>query len=279
MPACLTANHATATVEGSVGGISLLTVVVPCHNEAESLPRLFFELNRLESALAADHALEFLFVDDGSQDSTWEMLQSHASAKANVRLARHAHRRGIAAALTTGIRQAQGDVVASLDADCTYEPLMLARCLPLLTSGVDVVVASPYHPAGAVVGVTAWRLALSRMASGCYRSLMRNKLHTYTSCVRVCRKSAVADVTLANDGFVGVVELLWRVDRRGGSIVECPATLHVRQAGQSKMRLLRTTLSHVRFLIGAALAMVIGRGESTRRPTANVPHSVTPHTF
>ena len=203
---------------------------------------------------------------------------SQAAKRANVRLARHAERRGIAAALATGISQAQGEIVASLDADCTYDPRQLVRLLALLTDDVDVVVASPYHPEGEAVGVPEWRLALSRLASRCYRLLMRNKLHTYTSCVRVYRRRTVAAVPLKHDGFVGVVELLWRVDRRGGTIVECPATLTARTTGQSKLRLARTILSHAGFLLSAAWERTFFSSRNGVNRQSAAQNSLTPQT-
>ena len=102
---------------------------------------------------------------------------------------RHEANRGLAAAIPTGLAETQAEIVASLDADCTYDPLQLVPMLRLLAPDVDLVVASPYHPRGTVEGVAAWRLALSRLASRLYRCVMRNKLHTYTSCVRVYRRS------------------------------------------------------------------------------------------
>src|SRR5205085_2627348 len=111
---------------------------------------------------------------------------------------------------------------------------------------------SPYHPAGQVTGVPAWRLWLSRLASRLYSLVMRNQLHTYTSCFRVYRKSSVSHLPLSRGGFVGVVELLWQLDRRGGTIAECPAVLTARTTGQSKMRTVRTALAHLRLLAEAA---------------------------
>jgi dolichol-phosphate mannosyltransferase len=160
--------------------------------------------------------------------------------------------RGIAAAIETGIRETSAEIVASLDADCTYSPMQLVGLLKKLTDGVDMVVASPYHPAGKVVGVPEWRLALSRLASQMYGIVMRNKLHTYTSCVRVYRRNAVVDLSVTRGGFVGIVELLWQLDRQGGTIAECPAVLTVRTTGHSKMRVARTALAHLRLLSQAA---------------------------
>jgi dolichol-phosphate mannosyltransferase len=155
--------------------------------------------------------------------------------------------------------------VASLDADCTYDPRQLANLLPLLRPDVNLVVASPYHPLGAVENVPAWRLAISKLASRLYRLVLRNKLHTYTSCFRVYRRSAVIDLPLTSDGFVGIAELVWRLDAGGATIVECPAVLSVRRAGQSKLKIVRATLGHLRLLFRAACQRFL---RNTSRPAS-----------
>ncbi len=251
-----------------------VAVVVPCFNEAESLANLAAGLARLGAAMAGKYQLQIVLVDDGSRDGTWNLLQERFGGQSEVRLVQHDCNRGIAAAIATGIREANAEIVASLDADCTYEPTQLVELLKRLSDDVDVVVASPYHPAGRVVGVPQWRLALSRLASRMYGLVMRNRLHTYTSCVRVYRRSAVADLRLSHGGFVGIVELLWQVDRRGGRIVECPAVLTLRATGQSKMRTARTALAHLRFLAhcGWQRMQDLGRlGRPPRRSLQNDP--------
>jgi dolichol-phosphate mannosyltransferase len=238
-----------------------VSVVVPCCNEAQSLPRLTAALAALQEQ-AGGLIAELVFVDDGSSDDTWKLLQAEFGKRADVKLVQHIQNRGIAAAIATGIRTAGSQIVCSIDADCTYDPRQLLTMLPLLAEGVDLVVASPYHPQGTVENVPAWRLAISRIASRLYRLVMRSKLHTYTSCFRVYRRSAVRDLPLSNPGFVGVVELVWQLDSGGSTIVECPARLEVRRLGQSKMRLLRVTLGHLQLLARAAWQRLFGR---TRR--------------
>jgi dolichol-phosphate mannosyltransferase len=255
---------ALATVVGPTGAICAptelprLSVVVPCYNEAESLDNLSAGLARLRGSLAGKYATEIVLVDDGSIDGTWKLLGERFAGDGTVRLVRHEKNQGIAAAIATGIREATAEIIASLDADCTYEPLQLVSLLKLLGEDVDIVVASPYHPAGKVEGVPAWRLAISRLASRLYGLVMRDRLHTYTSCVRVYRKRSVEDISLVHGGFVGIVELLWQVDRRGGRIVECPAVLKVRITGQSKMRVARTAVAHIRFLTACVFQRLSG---------------------
>jgi glycosyltransferase involved in cell wall biosynthesis len=229
-----------------------VTVVVPCYNEAPSLPKLAQSIARLDDALSGQYDACLVLVDDGSSDGTWQLLNEHFEVRPNTRLVRHEQNRGIAAAIATGIAHADTEAVASIDADCTYDPAYLAEMLPLLTDGIDLVVASPYHSQGGVVGVAQWRLELSKMASRMYRCLLRNPLCTYTSCFRVYRKSAIEHLPPTSGGFVGVVELVWRLDRAGGRIIEHPAVLQARTTGQSKMRVLSTMLAHFRLLVRIA---------------------------
>ena len=228
-----------------------LTVVIPLFNEAESIERLMGGLDGLKRALADKYVVELLFVDDGSRDATCDLLARAIAGDERARLVRHTVNQGIAAAIATGIGEAKSEIVASIDADCTYEPVQLLGLLSCFRDGVDLVVASPYHPHGHVEGVPAWRLAISRRASRLYGMVLRNQLHTYTSCFRVYRRSAVVGLPVRRGGFVGVVELLWQVDRQGGTVVECPAVLSVRTTGQSKMRVARTAFLHLGLLAEA----------------------------
>ena len=129
--------------------------------------------------------------------------------------------------------------------------------IPLLAAGVDLVTASPYHARGEVRNVPRWRLALSRGASFLYRRVLGHKLATYTSCFRVYRRSVVAPLQLDEAGFLGVAELLGKLDVQGARIVEHPATLEVRIFGQSKMRVLGAMLGHLRLLGRLALLRLV----------------------
>jgi dolichol-phosphate mannosyltransferase len=236
-----------------------LAIVVPCFNEADSASKLRMNLERLNEALPAQYAAEFLLVDDGSGDGTAETLEREFHDFPAARVLRHERNLGIAAAISTGIQAASAGIVCSIDADCSYDPIQLIKMLPLLTDDVAMVVASPYHPLGKVNHVPAWRLKLSKAASGLYRLVLRQKLHTYTSCFRVYRRSAVIDVPLRNGGFVGIAELVCELDRRDERVVESPATLDIRTTGQSKMRVVRAGWAHLKLIGRAGFSRLFGR--------------------
>lgn len=240
--------QAPAPVPGDEPAGVPVSVVVPCFNEAPVLPYLARTLEQVEAALAPAYALQFLFVDDGSMDATWACLQSLFGDRTNCELLRHESNRGIAAGIMTGLRHATTDIVASIDCDCSYDPGDLQTLLPLLTDGVAMVTASPYHPEGEVMHVPVWRLALSKAASCLYRGVLRHKLYTYTSCFRVYRRQAVQGLVLRQAGFLGIVEMLGHLDQGGETIVECPARLESRILGQSKMKVAVTAWAHLQLL-------------------------------
>ncbi|MEA2562815.1 MAG: hypothetical protein QOH06_4319 [Acidobacteriota bacterium] len=238
-----------------------VSLVVPCFNEEGSLEYLANTLRNVAAALGRDYELSFLFVDDGSRDRTWEVLGRLFGSRSDCTLIRHERNRGVAAAILTGIRAARTEIVCSIDCDCTYDPHHLAEMIPRLVDGVDLVTASPYHPEGRVLNVPAWRLTLSRGASFLYRRVLRQKLHTYTSCFRVYRRRAIAaiDLDLREEGFLGIAEILARLDLQGSTVVEHPATLEVRLLGQSKMKVLRSVAGHLRLLVRLAALRMSGR--------------------
>jgi hypothetical protein len=250
------------------------TIVIPCYNEELILPYLANTLRSVEEKLGDRYRLEFLFVDDKSSDDTYQALQRVFGERANYRIMRHSKNLGVAGAIGTGIAAAETEIVCSIDCDCTYDPHALGEMIPLLGPEVDMVTASPYHPLGSVRNLPAWRLSLSRTLSRMYRLFLRHKLYTYTSCFRVYRRDQVLQVAVRNTDFLGIAELLARLDLAGGGIAEFPATLQVRMLGRSKMRVLETILGHLRLLVRLAFVRVTGRQPRLRPREVIAPGSV-----
>jgi len=229
-------------------GKTPVSIVVPCFNEEHVLPFLANTLRSVQEAMREKYDVRFLFVDDGSTDDTWNSLRRIFGSRPDCTVLRHETNRGVASAILTGISAAETEIVCSIDCDCSYDPHELINMIPLLTGNVDMVTASPYHPRGQVLNVPKWRLALSKTLSFLYRRVLRQKLATYTSCFRVYRRSAVADLTVREGGFLGVAEMLGTMDLKGARISEYPATLEVRLLGRSKMKVCRTILGHLGLL-------------------------------
>ncbi len=243
-----------------------VSVVVPCFNEAQALPYLANTLTLMQRELADRYAFRFIFIDDGSKDGTWEALQRLFGGRPDCSTLRHEANRGISAAIRTGLQAAATETVCSIDCDCSYDPHDLADMIPLLGDGVDLVTASPYHPLGSVKNVRGWRLLLSKSASSMYRLVLRQKLHTYTSCFRVYRRSAVLGLDLRDPGYLGLVELVGKLDLGGRTVLEHPARLEARLLGRSKMKIVSNIARHLGQLVRFATLRLFGPRPVTRRP-------------
>ena len=225
-----------------------VSIIVPCYNEEDALPTLTTDLADVVAQLATLSDVEVLFVDDGSTDTTPEILAG-ALVSLPARVLTHERNRGITAAFRTGFAAARGAILCTIDADGTFDPLRLPTLISCLeTSGADIVTASQHHPQGGMQGVPWWRRALSRGASWLYRCLLPVKLYSYTACFRVFRASAARRLRFDHPGFLGITEMLVSAIDQGMMIVEVPMVLTRRTVGVSKMRSLHVAMDHLRFM-------------------------------
>jgi glycosyltransferase involved in cell wall biosynthesis len=120
-----------------------LCIVVPCYNEQEVLPetikRLCAFLDRLAAIgkIAADSHV--IFVDDGSRDQTWHIIRQHHEQDSRVRGLKLSANRGHQTALIAGLVAADGDAIASIDADLQDDISAMEAMVEAYGSGCDVV--------------------------------------------------------------------------------------------------------------------------------------------
>jgi polyisoprenyl-phosphate glycosyltransferase len=118
----------------------LLTVVVPVHNEEESLPELHSRL--VDSVGAGDGRLEIVYVDDGSTDRSGELIHGWMDdPRVDVVLVRLSRNFGMDVAMSAGLDHSRGAYVALMHADLQDPPELLAEMLARAREGADVVYA------------------------------------------------------------------------------------------------------------------------------------------
>jgi len=125
----------TSTNRGD--GQICLSILIPMYNEAEMLQPLFSRLSQVLSSIP--ESSEIVFIDDGSSDNTWDLLQQlpvSASEHQCIRLSRNF---GKEAAMTAGLEQARGLAVILLDADLQDPPELIPQMLQAWREGFDVV--------------------------------------------------------------------------------------------------------------------------------------------
>ena len=119
------------------GDGELLSLVIPVLNERDSLEPLFAEI--AEVAVANHLRIEVVFVDDGSTDGSWTIIEKLAASDPRVHGIRFRRNFGKAAALAAGFKAAQGKSVMTLDADLQDDPREIPGFLIALGNGLDVV--------------------------------------------------------------------------------------------------------------------------------------------
>lgn len=223
----------------------MISIVIPVYNEEGSLGLLYEEIDQVARREELD--VEVLFVDDGSRDSSWEVISALAREYANVHGIRFRRNFGKAAALSAGFAAARGDVVITLDADLQDDPTEIPRFLARLDDGLDVVSGwkkvrhDPWHK--------VWP---SRVFNGMVSRLTGVRLHDHNCGMKCYRAPALREIRLYGElhRFIPVLAAA-----RGYRVGELAIHHRPRQFGHSKYGLRRFVkgfldLLTVKFLTG-----------------------------
>ena len=202
----------------------MLSAVIPVFNEADSLETLHGEL--AEVGRAEGYELEVIYVDDGSTDKSWEVIQRLAAADSQVRGIRFRRNFGKAAALSAGFNAARGERVMTLDGDLQDDPREIPRFLARLDEGLDVVSGwkqvrlDPWHKVGP-----------SRIFNWLVGLLTGVHLHDHNCGMKCYRREIFREVRLYGElhRFVPVL-----AHARGFRVGELAINHRPRRFGQSK---------------------------------------------
>ncbi len=115
----------------------LVSIIVPCYNEAAALPYFFPEIRKVADRMSVTYDLcfELLFIDDGSKDGTLELLRTYAKEDQRVHYISFSRNFGKESAIYAGLQHASGDYVATMDADMQDPPSLLPEMYAALQSG------------------------------------------------------------------------------------------------------------------------------------------------
>lgn len=165
-----------------------ISVVVPLYNEEESLPELEAWIERV---MTENHfTYEIIFVDDGSNDRSWEVIRSLKEKNPAVRAIRFQRNYGKSAGLYCGFEAAQGNVVITMDADLQDSPDEIPELYRMITEeGYDLVSGwkkRRYDPIGKTLPSKFFN-ATARLASGI-------KLHDFNCGLKAYRKKVVKSI-------------------------------------------------------------------------------------
>ena len=202
-----------------------ITCVIPVYNEVESLPELHRQI--ISVCEANNYQYEIVFVDDGSNDSSWDCVLNLQKQDTNIKGIRFRRNFGKAAALNAGFKEATGSIVFTLDADLQDDPEEIPHFLELMESeSLDVISGwkkrryDPWHKVGP-----------SRIFNRMVSTLTKVKLHDHNCGFKCYRREVLEEVHLYGElhRFVPVLAAA-----RGFKVGEIIVNHRKRQFGHSK---------------------------------------------
>lgn len=200
-----------------------LSVVIPVYNEAENVEPL---VERVQTALAGwPGGVEFVFVDDGSTDSTLELLKRAQETDARVRIAHFRRNLGQTVAMAAGFRLARGKAVVTLDGDLQNDPAEIPRLVEMLKDWDCVCGVRVRRQDG------WWKRVTSRIGNG-FRNWATGEDIVDTGCtLKAFRRECVERLELYR-GMHRFLPTLLKM--RGYRVTQVPVSHHPRVRGKTK---------------------------------------------
>ena len=209
-----------------------ISVIIPLFNEEESLPELYAWIERVMKANG--FSFEVIFVNDGSTDHSWQVIQRLGSESEHVKGIKFRRNYGKSPALYCGFKQAQGDVVITMDADLQDSPDEIPALYKMIVEdGYDLVSGykqKRYDPLSKTIPTKLFN-ATARKISG-----IKN-LHDFNCGLKAYRKAVVKNIEVYGEmhRYIPYLAKTAGFDKIGEKVVHHQA----RKYGSSKFGLNR----------------------------------------
>ncbi len=165
----------------------LISIVIPLYNEVESLKELY---ERIKEVVKANrYSYEIIFVDDGSDDGSLDVLKKLRQNNKNVKIISFRRNYGKSAALAAGFEYAKGDVVITMDADLQDDPYEIPNLLKKLDEGYDLVSGwkkKRYDPITKTIPSRIFNFVVS--------TLTGIKIHDFNCGLKAYKKTVTQDI-------------------------------------------------------------------------------------
>ncbi len=211
-----------------------VSVVIPCFEEEETIPRLAAALDQVVAKLgAAGRSVEVIIIDDGSRDDSFARLKEAAQTRPWMRLVRFRRNFGQTAAMAAGFERARGAYIVPMDADLQNDPDDIPLLLARLEEGYDVVSGWRKDRKDKALS----RRLPSRIANWIIGRVGGVPLHDYGCTLKAYRREVLEPVRLYGEmhRFIPIYAS-WS----GARVTEQVVRHHARTEGKSKYGIGRT---------------------------------------
>jgi len=226
----------------------VLSVVIPCYNEEQRLPRTIEQIERFLEVRKTDY--ELILVDDGSADGTRQVMDVAAKRHASVRIEALPHNRGKGRALAVGVEAARGDEILVTDADLSTPIEELDKLQDALNRGAGVAIASRALRASRVeVSQPIYRVLMGKGFNLIVQAVLLPGIWD-TQCGFKLFRGDIAHRVFANlttDGFGYDPEVLYRARKQGVKIAEVPVVW--RNSAPTKVSPIKSSLDMLKHVV------------------------------
>lgn len=230
-------------------------VIIPTYNEAENLPLLVGDI------LALPVAIDMVVVDDNSPDGTGRIADELAAQHPAVHVVHRAGKLGLGTAYVAGFKYALGrdyDRIMSMDCDFSHHPRYIPAILEK-SEQFDLVIGSRYVRGGGTQDCTLPRKMLSWGANAFAKTMLGLKAMDCTAGFRCYRREVLESIDLDvifSNGYSFLIEMLFKVTRKGWQVAEVPIVFENRTRGKSKVsrnEIIKALYTVVRLAYGRVL--------------------------
>jgi dolichol-phosphate mannosyltransferase len=216
--------------------LSLFSVIIPARDEEASLPGMLRSLYAEFSRRGIPH--EIVVIDDGSQDSTWSVLQSLRAEVPTLVPAKNAGWHGFGRAVQDGFNHARGDAVVIMMADASDSPADAAEYWRLLNEGYECVFGSRFIRGSRVTDYPPLKRVLNRLANLFIKVLFHISLNDTTNAFKAYRRTVIDGCRpFLSPHFNLTVEVPLKAIVRGYTWTVIPVSWTNRQHGEAKLRI------------------------------------------
>lgn len=208
-----------------------ISIVVPLYNEEESVEILHDSIRNVMDEMGKPH--EIIFVDDGSSDRTYELLQAIHEDNPAVKVIKFRGNFGQSAAMAAGFDAARGNVVFAMDGDLQNDPTDIPVLLKKLDDGYDVVAGWRKNRKDKLI----IRKVPSKIANKLICSVTGVQLHDTGCSLKAFRSEIIKRINLYGE-LHRFIPALSKIE--GARITEIPVKHHARKFGESKYNITRT---------------------------------------
>jgi len=239
-----------------------LYLIIPIFNEAENIPTLIEDLNKMGREIQEDFHCRIILVDDGSSDGS-ASLAIERKGSVPITVISNSRNLGPGACFARGFAHLEdrikpADLVVTMEGDNTSSIDTLRHMLVRRKEGYEVILASPYAYNGGFADVSFPRLFISHLANGLVKIYLGIRgINTFSSFFRLYDEKVLRRLyaqfgpdIIECAGFECMVELVYKLIRVKASISEVEMKVDwSKRMGKSKMKLLKTASGYIGLLL------------------------------